>query len=273
MRRFSERFGYKPVREQLQVDDIDDELKNSLWNIIVVFLNNSDPTSLEHYTEKLWMDFWKRPLDEIPFYLGTVNIKALKQNIKNWFYQSNTEWHSIFDLIEFTLGFAYNNVITMTNEILERELSAYRIVNKQFIRITSEEEVASIEESISITENKYQAVYTHLQTALKLLSDREHPDYRNSMKESISAVESLCQKLTGDKGATLGKALKLLEQREQIHPALKSSFNTLYGYTNDSDGIRHAITDDSKEVDFLDAKYMLVTCSAFINLMIGKLDK
>lgn len=30
--RFSERYGYKPIREIIQKESIDDDLKNALWN-------------------------------------------------------------------------------------------------------------------------------------------------------------------------------------------------------------------------------------------------
>jgi hypothetical protein len=54
-----------------------------------------------------------------------------------------------------------------------------------------------------------------------------------------------------------------------LHKALKSSFSSLYGYTSDSDGIRHAMLEESK-LTFIDAKYMLVACTAFINYVLGK---
>ncbi len=31
--RFSERYGYKPVREVIQKESMDDALKNSIWNV------------------------------------------------------------------------------------------------------------------------------------------------------------------------------------------------------------------------------------------------
>jgi hypothetical protein len=104
---------------------------------------------------------------------------------------------------------------------------------------------------------------------MKLLSDREDPDYRNSIKESISAVESACQTITGERKATLGDALNRIETHMHLHGALKSGFKKLYGYTSDEDGIRHAILDE-KDISFSDAKYMLVSCSSFTNYLIGK---
>ena len=47
----------------------------------------------------------------------------------------------------------------------------------------------------------------HLEKALILISNRESPDYANSIKESISAVEAICSEILG-KSDTLGSALK-----------------------------------------------------------------
>jgi hypothetical protein len=53
---------------------------------------------------------------------------------------------------------------------------------------------------------------------------------------------------------------------------LEKGFKQLYGYTSNSDGIRHALMEDHS-CDFEDAKYMIVSSSAFINYLIVKADK
>jgi hypothetical protein len=111
------------------------------------------------------------------------------------------------------------------------------------------------------------AVHLHLNTALGHLGDRHSPDYRNSIKESISAVEALVNLINGTTSDTLGKALKRLNV--EAHPALADAFGKLYGYTSDADGIRHAAMDEP-DLKFEDAKYMLVACSAFVNYLIAK---
>ena len=113
-------------------------------------------------------------------------------------------------------------------------------------------------------------VRTHLTRALELFADRQKPDFRNSIKESISAVEALCQQATGDKKATLGDALKRLKASATLHPTLETAFQKLYGYTNDAEGIRHALKEGSS-LTLADAKFMLVVSSAFINLLRSKL--
>ena len=154
------------------------------------------------------------------------------------------------------------------NDCLQSENSAYRVISQQITEITSEQEIQSIEDALENT-NQYSGVQQHLNQALKLLSDRQNPDYRNSIKESISSIESICKIVTNDEKATLGKALKVIEDKFGLHPALKGSLSQLYGYTSDSDGIRHAMLEESN-LSYIDAKFMLVACTNFINYLIEK---
>src|SRR5207253_6756654 len=109
----------------------------------------------------------------------------------------------------------------------------------------------------------------HLSSALGLLADRKKPDYRNSIKESVSAVEAVCRAVTDNNKATLGDALKAVQSKVGLHAALKAAFSSLYGYTSDADGIRHAMLDEPN-LAFADAKFMLVACSGFVNYIVGK---
>ncbi|KKL64859.1 hypothetical protein LCGC14_2160790, partial [marine sediment metagenome] len=131
--------------------------------------------------------------------------------------------------------------------------------------------IQEIEEALE-DDYYFKPVSIHINDALKFLSDRKEPNYRNSVKESISAVESICQIITQNKNVTLGKALKRIEDHIKIHGALKNAFSQLYGYTSSEGGIRHALLDESN-IDFEDAKFMLISCSAFINYLKVKISK
>lgn len=158
------------------------------------------------------------------------------------------------------------------NRILEEEVSGYRILDKQVIPITNQAELATIQAAYS---TKYDSVNTHISKALTLYSDRKIPDYENSIKESISAVEAMCCIITGMTGAqaTLGKAIKKLKDSGvHIHSAMESAFSSLYGYTSDENGIRHGGIDFTN-APAEDAKFMLVSCSAFVNYLIEKQSK
>lgn len=151
------------------------------------------------------------------------------------------------------------------NQLFEREYVGYRFVNGLITPITNRTETDAINQAAT-THNEI--VNKHIHKAIALLSDREYPDYSNSIKESITAVEAMCNLIAGKKNATLGEALKHLEDNGVlIHKALKSAFNTLYGYTSDANGIRHAGDMGGSEATFVEAKYMLVSCSGFVNYL------
>jgi hypothetical protein len=183
-------------------------------------------------------------------------------------YFFSAQWYEVYDFLEFVAqngpAASYDPFALLCNDFLETENAAYRFVNKKIVQITQPQEIAAIEDAAS---SGHDAVRRHIETALGLLSDRKTPDYRNSIKESISAVESLCGTIAGDSKATLGQAIKKLDLN--LHPALEKGFSSIYGYTSDADGIRHAIHEE-RNLEFSDAKFMLVACSAFVNYLIAK---
>lgn len=160
-------------------------------------------------------------------------------------------------------------VFEQFNYLFKQEYVGYRFIGGLISPISNEIEMDTIQESL---DSEYSAVTSHITKAHSLLANREHPDYENSIKESISSVEAMCEIVTGVRGkeATLGNMLKKLEQKGVvIHSALKSAFNILYGYTSDANGIRHAGDIGGKASTFEEAKFMLISCCAFINYLKG----
>lgn len=255
---------------------MDAELRVGLWNALGVYywhhIGDTHPTAATASTYELclalWWDYFKEPLDTLGEYWFKVHGK-----LRQYFF--DCEWYEVYDFVEFV---AQNHPVESTNEdfmqvcniVMERERSAFRFVGGQITEITSAEEIEEIEEAIESSSSP-KLVGDHLKSALTLLADRKTPDYRNSIKESISAVEAICNTVAGSSSATLGQALKALEKKNtvELHPALKDGFIKLYGCTSDADGIRHALLKESN-LDFEDAKFMLVSCSAFVNYLTTK---
>lgn len=277
---FSERYGYKPIKEIIQIESVDEPLRNGLWSLLKVhcwdhvspstglyggyYLSDYGNEEIQTLCTRLWFNYFKKPLDNLSNDWSDV-LAELRR------YFLNCEWHEVYDFIEF-VGNNYeryqfkDQFMRSCNHLLEKEMSAYRFVDGVITRITEQQEVAEIEQAIEASTG---SVTKHLRRSLELLSDRNAPDYRNSIKESISAVESLVSiMLKADKGI-LGQLIKKLEDEIGLHPALKTAFSSLYGYTSDEGGIRHALT-EIDNVDFNDAKFMIVVCSAFINFVEGK---
>jgi hypothetical protein len=277
MKRFSERHGFKPARSVLQVDSMDDALRNSLWNALAIYFlsraRDGDSLSVleteRELSAKLWLNYFKAPLDEMPeVWMG------VKKFIRDYFFKCS--WFEVYDFIEFVASnYKYSSQSeafrTACNGFLESELSGYRFVGQQVVPITTKEEISEIEEALQVPK-ALGPVAIHLKSALDKFSDRKSPDYRNSIKESVSAVEAMSNLVVGKDKASLGEALKRITSKIALHPALQEALSKLYGYTSDAEGIRHALLEEPK-LDFEDAKFMLVACSAFINYLKVKASK
>ena len=273
--RFSERIGIRPIKTVLTREGISTELRNSLWSVTLeLIIDNNDNRSYEEklsqttsYFKGLWMHFFKYPIDTLPMSYGSVHKEQATRIVRNWYF--DTDWNLVLDFVEFSTDY-HPAFQTVCNIHLKREMSAYRFIDKMLVEVNSQEEVTEVETAIA-NADKFISVKTHLQTAIKLLSDRKNPDYRNSIKESISAVESLCKIITNNDKTTLGLALKEIEAKHNIPNSLKAAFSSLYGYTSDEGGIRHSLLESGVSVDIEEARFMLIACSAFVNYLMSKL--
>ena len=279
---FSQRIGIKPIKKPIQINSIDEELRNTLWSVLTAAYweiykapsrASYDPikgSNLERLFKSLWILYFKKPIDAIPTYYGDDNggLDILRK------YYFAAEWYEVYDFVEFISIHGPEDrrdvFISDCNTFLDIENSGYRFVDSKIIEITSAEEINEIETAIE-NSTPYYGVKQHLKEAITLMGDRKFPDYRNSIKESISAVEALCKKVADDDDATLGEAIKILEKKGSVHPALKKAFSSLYGYTSNADGIRHALLEEIN-LTSADARFMLISCSAFINYVIARIN-
>ena len=277
---FSERYGYTKPSEVLIRGKITTEIENvicSCYDVLYDALRKNYTYSDEIYNDMelyLWTQFLNNRRNDFYGNYGghmVVATSVIKSDDYEWFIKINmlemsVQWlHEIGEKKQWIIGIVKNFVAQLNHEFARLSF-AYRIVGKEVVEITSQNEIAEIEEALLQTSN----IKSHLSEALKLLSNRPNPDYRNSIKESISAVEALCREITGEN--TLGPALKALDKKGLAIPTfLKSGFEKLYYYTNNSKtGIRHALMDASDAPSFEEAKFMLVACSAFVNYIQGK---
>lgn len=274
--RFSQRIGKREVKTVLEKEGISPELLNSLWTLIletVLATKKEQADYGEKYSDKtnfyrnVWINFFKWPIDNLPLSYGEVAEWQAQPVIRDWFFKE--DWDLVLDFVEFCVNYDDNKFSNYFNNFLKREMSAYRFIDGKLVEINTKEEIVEIESAIRNTD-KFNSVKTHLKRAVELYADRKSPDYRNSIKESISAVESLAKIIVGNDKTTLGQALKEIEKKHHIPGSLKSAFSALYGYTSDEGGIRHALLETDVSVDIDEARFMLIACSAFINYLINK---
>ena len=266
----------------MQMNDLDDRTRTLLYNVISSSLRDQFRDALYNNDIYLKEDLFCRCI--IGFALAIkidpeqhYTIDGFIILVEKVFLEA--PYNEIFDLLELITRHRYSDNETnkqkqfydFINMVFEREYVGYRMIDGKITPIADENEKESIEEAC---ENKFEGTKAHISKALGFISDREQPDYKNSVKESISAVESVCSIIVGDESASLGKALKRLKDNGvNIHPTLEVAFSKLYGYTSDEGGIRHAEGMTESEVTFEDAKFMLVSCSAFVNYLTANYGK
>lgn len=286
---FSDDMGFNPCNTQPQTAEFDHRTRTFISNSLYDFLQ----IVFEHEVETRNLRYGLSDQN-----LSTVFCKDLIQNV---FADSNHlpigyryNWENLYPSIEKVIMEApFNEVLDLLwyicywlsvatnkcfnifqkrfNDLFEREYVGYRFITGKIVPITDKIEMQEIEKAV---QTPFEGARAQLQKALGFLSDREHPDYKNCVKESISAVESVCKVLANDPKAELGKALKsLIANGMNIHGSLKSAILALYGYASDEGGIRHAERETESTVTFEEAKFMMVTCSAIVNYLVAEYGK
>jgi hypothetical protein len=275
---FSQRKGIRPLAKTIQRESMDDDLRNRLWSGIKLALwdrwfqghrqlgsQSVDCREVEHVVELVWLNYFKLPLDKLPPF-NPDNPRFAYGILREHFLTG--EWWESYDLLEFLTKAAPKDwkelLKEFANSFLESENAAYRVVGDEVVEITDEYEMEAVETAL---DKGIKQSRIHLSRSLELLSDRKRPDFRNSIKESISAVESASQVISGKNKAALGDCIKAIKTKGTIHPAFEQALLKLYGYTSDEGGIRHALTEESNDPSYADAKFMLVSCAAFINFL------
>lgn len=278
---FSDTKGIMPYSTGIQIDEFDDRtrnvISNYLYDALISCLNDYG-----HLKFEMMNLFCKKTLTEV---FGENNRMEFTRSYDfDRFYEDkindviqNAVYNEVLDLIWYICTWVSNKkreyngeTFKKINGIFERESVGYRFVSGNIVPITDPIEIEEIEQA---AENKFEGCRNHIKKAVEYLSNREIKDYKNVIKESISAVESICKVITGNESATLGDALKVLSKKHDLNPQLKAAFEKFYAYTNGPEGIRHADGLFTSEVTFEEAKFMLISCSAFVNYLISEYGK
>ena len=147
------------------------------------------------------------------------------------------QWFEIYNFIEFAVSseptyatdHARHDMLEGFNDVLAEENAGYRFLQGVLAPITNHEELAAINDAANVPDGRFEGARIHIATAVEQLSKRPDPDYRNAIKESISAVESVVRVVAEDPAGGIKNALDSLNARTPIHPALRTG-NTLASY-------------------------------------------
>lgn len=294
---FSEKIGLSTCTIKMQTNEFDDRTRtligNHLYDVLSVVFSYASTIGISRYLnpsrqsplQAMSSDFCKDVLSEVlnvsvhlpsnKFYNWEVNYDRFAEIISSAPYNEVLDflWYVCHWIATHTTSTSFvHEIYNGFNQLFEKEYVGYRFVAGEITPITNSLEIQEIEQACQIP---FEGAHVQLQKALGFLSDREHPDYKNSIKESISAVESVCETIVGsENGATLGKAVKHLEEHGLIiHSSLREGISKLYGYACDQGGVRHGEGEVESTVTFEEAKLMMVTCSAIVNYLVAEYGK
>ena len=277
---FSQRYGYAPLLDPMQLEDLSDDLRRELWNVTRKLLlslrgiNSLLTPKFEEGTlfiERVLGKCLKKPEDEI-----STSYESAKNNFKNLILQGS--FNEVLDLVEIMVNERRydKEFIKRISESFERCAAAYWLDKSnypyQIFPRSNKAQGEAAQESIKmIRDGGMKGAETHLCQAAEHINAQR---FAESIKDSIHMVESVARQID-PKSKTLGPALNSLEKAGLIrHPALKEAFSNLYGYTSDEQGIRHALLNkNSPDVDLDEAMFMFGACASFAAYLVSKHHK
>lgn len=268
---FSQAHGYEAIPAMLKLEDLDAKARIRIGNVFITHILACRPTynrewvsgymveisrdlHLHHYVELI--DSWShRVVDMKARFIN--NIRSLSFN-------------HVFDMIEFILrhpkcprSLIHDMKMAFVNSRL-----AYAIDDTDYPTIVPTATAAEGEAIMSslslLTDAGLSGSAAHLRKSSECINRRE---WANSIRESIHAVESVALRVDPTANG-LKMAVQSMEKRMSFHPALKTAILSLYGYTSDEKGIRHALLDEGEaRVDGDDAVFMLGACASFASYL------
>jgi hypothetical protein len=268
---FEQAEGIAPLPTQLRRTDVTPELRAVLWDYVYERIEgNIRRVDGYRHTGETWSRLLKavhvyrdhRSADEFSSRF-TEAIKSPKRTFEKGDYAQIYGWLQFVLQQKAPAGFAQK-----IEELLRYCHSPYRVVDQTVLcPIGSDQEAATLKQAFLDAQiSGLSGSRKHLRLAATELGSGNFAD---SVRESIHAVESAVRVL--EPSGDFSKALAKLEQKSNIHGALKKGFLALYGFSSDEQGIRHPLLDkEAPAVDEADAMFMIGACSAFISYLVNK---
>ncbi len=271
---FSRAHGYEALPQQLKLEELSGDARVRLWNVLV----SPSIDRFGHYTHPwqeifsyIYSHFLSMPMtSEVIEY---ADVQRLFDRPIQDFIQ-NEPFNRVFDLLLAVMRHKEcpRATIAQISEVFQNCKLAYLVDEGPPPAIypsTTPEEGTNIIDSLShLRSAGLTAPRQHLQMASSHINQK---DWAGAVRESIHSVESVAR-LIAPKAKTLGEALSVLGKKGLLeYKALREGFNRIYGYTNDEQGIRHALLDDDKSnVGQEEAVFMLGACASFASYLSRK---
>lgn len=267
---FSQAQGYEPLPQPLALGEISLEARIKIWDRIHLGTKSYDDSvssSWDDILKKIHGDYFKRPIDEY----NPIRKSEILEEIKSLILNESTPFNEVFDMIQMIMRYRWvtiGNFNRAMHNIFRQCRLAYTIDHKHPVTIlpaATEQEGQSLRSAMDQLRSAGLGGATeHLRKAGEAIN---RGDWADSVRESISAVESVARQIAPGTPQALGAALNSLGKQGMIPPALKSALDNLNRYANEP-GIRHAVLDSKKaQVGQDEAVFMLGACASFASYL------
>ena len=271
---FSQAQGYEAIPGPLQLEELPRNARTRIWNVFFVHLDESRVANnfgmwcidgnWRDILRAVHADFHGLAVDEWSRKFSTACEGPRK-------YIEEQPFNKVFDLLQFVLRHRRcpREFISDMQRTFKECRLAYIIdaaPPPTILPAATPEEGRTVVDALqTLRKAGLDGSAAHLRAAGERIREG---DWAGSVRESIHAVESVARQLDPGAANTLGPALVSLERRGALHPALKTAFSTLYGYTSEEQGVRHALLNQTgARVGQDEAVFMLGACAAFASYL------
>ena len=281
---FSEAQGYEELPQPLRLEEISYEARLRIWDLIYQnCISHVEPTNYEgepyivdrelHFAwngifKDMHSRFLLEPIDSLELSTDEL-VRRHKLLILE-----DLPFNRLFDLLQMMMRDLRcpDVFITEVANLFSSYRLAYVVDTNWPATIlpaaTECEGVSTLAAIRQLRSDGLSGAVTHLGRASERINQG---DWAGAIRESIHAVESVARNLDSGHSNTLEPALQALAKQGGLHPALKSAFSKLYGYTSNEQGIRHALLEGTEAKPGLDeAVFMLGACAAFASYLSRK---
>jgi hypothetical protein len=270
---FEQAEGAEPLPSQLKLKELSQQLRAALWRVVYESFRQS-----KAQPERAASVFTS-PWDYILRDMYTYRYHRMADEFVNRFDELTAEAKKVFEDGDYVAVFGWLQWVLRLPQCpyglsqridaaLRLGRAAYRVLEDEtIVPIGSSAEFETLERAFAdLAATEFHGARAHLRNAATELTAGHNA---NSIRESIHAVESVAKVL--EPSGDFSKALAKLESKVKVHGALKSGFASIYGFTSDEGGIRHALLEASAPaVDETDALFMIGACAAFVSYLINK---
>ena len=277
---FSQREGKAPLPEPMRLQHLPKAFRNLVWYAVDLAIERKCYAGNTYYMDSapirdICIEYYLR-IHQLPHDSNTHTPPQHRKHLKAIIIKE--PYDGVLTLVEFILchGLCHKQLRQSLLTAFASVPVAYTVQTLEslptIVPRASEESGAATQQAMVDVEGKGPAgAKTHLRKAVKAINEKRHED---AVRESIHVVESVARTIAPE-ARTLGPALDSLEKQGVLkHPALKTAFAKLYGYTSDEKGIRHSLLrQETADVDLDDAIFMFAACAAFAAYLINRSEQ